>query len=546
MKQNSTSPPDLWDVVVIGGGPVGLAATIELARRGISTLMLERNDRVGHAPRAKTCNVRTCEHLRRWGIVDQLRARAPFGIDYPSNVVFATRLAGHPLARFENAFFCRPGAHPLYAEHAQWIPQYKLEQTLLDYAKDLPAATLRFNSDVTAIEQDDDCVTLKVESPRGVEVLQSRYVIGADGAGSATRAALGIRMLGDGALSKNRMLIFRAPELAQSHALGPAVAYWIVNGDAPGVLGPMDDDGRWYFGFTPQPGLEDAVDALRRATGLNLEPEVLSVGDWTAYQLVAERYREGRVFLAGDACHLHPPYGGYGMNLGVGDAVDIGWKLAAVLQGWGGQRLLASYEIERRPVHVRTIDEAVINHNSSSGSLASADLEEAGPVGQSARAKAGERILNEKIREFDTLGVVLGYRYDDSPVIIGDGTEAPPHHYRDFTPSGRPGNRAPHYWIDAELAAHKTALYDLFGEGFSLLVTESDDAEVPTLRTSAAELGVPLKVVVIEDPALRALYGARYALIRPDQHIAWRGDSIPADTGQLLATVAGHGPERRH
>lgn len=531
--------PGTWDVVVIGGGPVGLAATIELARRGVRVMLVERNDRVGHAPRAKTCNVRTCEHLRRWGVVDQLRARAPFGVDYPSNIVFATRLAGHALARFENAFFCRPGAHPLYAEHAQWIPQYKLEETLADHARDLPAASLRFQHTVTALTQDDAGVTLTLDTPRGTETIRSRYVIAADGAGSGTRKALGIRMIGDGALSKHRMLIFRAPELAKQHALGPAVAYWLVNRDAPSVMGPMDDDGRWYFGFTPQPGLEDPVQALRLATGLDLDPEVLLTDDWTAYRLVAERYREGRVFLAGDACHLHPPYGGYGMNLGVGDAVDIGWKLAAVLQGWAGDALLDSYGIERRPVHLRTIEEAVINHNRSSGSLVTESLEEDGADGDAARTTARERILHEKVREFDTLGVVLGYRYDDSPVIVGDGTDAPPHHYRDFTPSARPGNRAPHYWLEADSTAYGAALYDRLGDGFTLLVTQGDDTGAAALRASADKLGVPLTTLAISDPALHALYGARYVLIRPDQHVAWRADALPADAAPLLTIVTG-------
>lgn len=530
--------PTLWDVAVIGAGPVGLAATIELAKRGLKVVLIERNDRVGHAPRAKTCNVRTCEHLRRWGIVERLRAKAPFGIDYPSNIVFATRLAGEPLARFENAFFCRPGPHPLYAEHAQWIPQYKLEETLLEYVRELPGVALRFNTRVTAIAQDDDRAAVTVETADGTETLASRYVVAADGAGSTIRGALGIRMLGDGALSKHRMLIFRAPELASRHRLGPAVAYWLVNADTPAVMGPMDDGGRWYFSFTPRHEDDDAVEALRRATGLELDPEVLSTGDWTAYRLVAERYRQGRVFLVGDACHLHPPYGGYGMNLGIGDAVDLGWKLAAVLQGWAGDALLDSYGAERRAVHLRTIEEAVLNHAQSSAALALDDIEAPGPAGIAARETARRRILAEKVREFDTLGVVLAYRYDDSPVIVDDGTAAPPLHFREYEPTARPGSRAPHYWLGADYRARGAALYDRFGDGFTLLATAGAAGTAPLL-SAAAERGVPVELVDIDDPALHALYGARYALIRPDQHVAWRGDSLPADIDALLDVVTG-------
>jgi 2-polyprenyl-6-methoxyphenol hydroxylase-like FAD-dependent oxidoreductase len=538
IPDNNTTP--LWDVVVIGAGPVGLATTIELSRRGIRCLLVERNERVGVAPRAKTCNVRTCEHLRRWGIVDQLRARAPFGIDYPSNIVFATRLAGKPLARFDNAFYCKHGRHASYAEHAQWIPQYKLEETLLEHVNTLPDAQLRFNVEATGLEQNEDSVTLTLKTARGVEHVRSRYVVAADGAGSHIRTALDIRMSGVGALSKHRMMIFRSPELEHRHALGPAVAYWLLNSDTPSAMGPMDDGGRWYFGFTPKEGEDgDALAAFRRACALDIEPEVLSVGDWTAWQLVADRYRNGRVFLAGDACHLHPPYGGYGMNLGIGDAVDIGWKLAAVLQGWGGEVLLNSYETERRPVHLRTIEEAVFNHTNSSGALALEGIEDEGPDGDEVRRNAGERIRATKQREFDTLGVVIGYRYDNSPVVIDEG-HAPPAHYRDYVPSAAPGARAPHLWLtDGESTAHGNALYDHFGDGFTLLITSGDEAAAAPLLAAAKARHIPLTALAIDSAGLRNLYEQRFVLIRPDQHVAWRGDHLVDDVDALLTIVTG-------
>ena len=540
MSIPDSNTQSLWDVVVIGAGPVGLATMIELSQRGIRCLLVERNERVGAAPRAKTCNVRTCEHLRRWGIAGQLRARAPFGIDYPSNIVFATRLAGKLLARFENAFYCKPGRHDFYAEHAQWIPQYKLEETLLAHVNTFPCAQLRFNTEATELEQNEDSVTLTLKTAAGIEHVKSRYVVAADGAGSHIRTALDIRMSGVGALSKHRMMIFRSPELEHQHALGPAVAYWLINGDTPSAMGPMDDGGRWYFGFTPRDGEDgDALAALRRASGLDVEPEVLSVGDWTAWQLVADRYRTGRVFLAGDACHLHPPYGGYGMNLGIGDAVDIGWKLAAVLQGWGGDVLLDSYETERRPVHLRTIEEAVFNHTNSSGSLLLEGIEDDGPHGDEIRRTAGDRIRATKQREFDTLGVVIGYRYENSPVIVEDGN-APPAHYRDYVPSAAPGGRAPHLWLtQGESTAQGNALYDHFGAGFTLLITTGDEAAAAPLLAAAKARHIPLTALAIEDPELHRLYEKRFVLIRPDQHVAWRADQIVDDVDALLTIVTG-------
>ncbi|MFT4510606.1 FAD-dependent oxidoreductase [Caballeronia sp. 15711] len=527
------------DVAIIGAGPVGLAAAIELSRHGVKCVVIEKNERVGHAPRAKTCNVRTCEHLRRWGIVQALRDRAPFGVDYPSTIQFATRLAGKPLAHFDNAFYCRPGRHPLYAEHAQWTPQYKLEETLLDHVRTRPEVEIRFNTSLESFEQAHDSVTLTLHSAHaGGQTLRSSYVIGADGAGSTTRAALSIRMSGKGALSKNRMLIFRQPGLAAMHNLKPAVAYWLVNADAPCVMGPMDDNDRWYFSFVPSTDDQDPVDALRRATALDIDPEILNAGDWTAYQLIAESYRSQRVFLAGDACHLHPPFGGYGMNLGIGDAVDLGWKMAAVLNGWGGDTLLDSYEIERRPVHLRVIEEAVINHASSSQSLLVDKLEENSATGDRIRSEVGDRILAAKEREFDTLGVVLGYRYEGSPVIVEDGSPPPTVHFRDYEPTARPGSRAPHVWLD-ENDVRGSALFDRFGDGLTLLVTDRSLPAVVRIEDIALRRGVPFKTVRVDDARVSRLYDAPLILIRPDQHVAWRGKELPTDLDALLDHVLG-------
>lgn len=540
METVQTAGTRQCDVLIVGAGPVGLATAIELGQCGIRCIVIEKNDRVGHAPRAKTTNVRTCEHLRRWGIVDALRARAPLGIDYPSVIQFATRLNGYPLARIENAFFCRPGPSNLYAEHAQWVPQYLLEETLREHVATLACVDLRFNTRFEEMTQDAHGVRATVHDAASAvhHDIHARFVIGADGAHSAVRRALNIAMQGRGALARHRMMIFRQPGLDRMHGLGPAVMYWLLNAEAPAVLGPMDRDDCWYFSFTPKHDDDDPVAVLRQATGLQLNPEILSCGDWAAHELIAERYRDGRVFLAGDACHLHPPYGGYGMNLGIGDAVDLGWKMAAVLQGWGGPALLDSYEIERRPVHQRFIAEAVINYATASEQMASAALEDAGAGGDALRAEAGPRIAATKQREFRTLGIVLGYRYADSPVIVADGSAPPPEHPTDYLPSAHPGCRAPHAWL-----ADGSALFDHFGPGYTLLVTEGGDASATAIERAAQAAGVPLTVLAPDAPGLRTLYEARLALIRPDQHVAWRGDTLPLDCAALLDSVRGALPQ---
>jgi 2-polyprenyl-6-methoxyphenol hydroxylase-like FAD-dependent oxidoreductase len=529
-------------VLIVGAGPVGLALAIELGHRGIRCIVVERNDRVGHAPRAKTTNVRTREHMRRWGIAQQLREASPLGPDYPSNVLFVTRLSGYLLTRFDNAFYCAPGKSPLYSEHAQWIPQYTVEEVMRAHAESLAAVDIRFNQELQALEHHDGRVRARIHDlGTGTSyAIESQYLVGADGARSTVRQAIGARMHGTHRLSRHYNIIFRAPGLAHAHTHGPAIMYWQVNGEVPSVIGPMDRGDKWFFmptaiGTDANLSDHEAVSLIRRATGIDLPYEILSSDQWIASRLVADRYGDGRVFLAGDACHLHPPFGGYGMNMGIADGVDLGWKLAAVLQGWGGSLLLDSYERERRPVHDYVMDEAVANHAILSNHLLAEGIEDPGEAGAQARREAAARIQAAKIREFNTLGVVLGYRYDDSPVIVGDGTPPPAQDFLNYMPCARPGCLAPHAWLQ-----DGSSLYDHFGQGFTLLALDDPDAaDIERASYTAREAGMPLKVLNPREPIIGDLYKARYVLIRPDQHVAWRGDAWPDDGERLLEQVTG-------
>ncbi|HEX9431280.1 MAG TPA: FAD-dependent monooxygenase [Burkholderiales bacterium] len=512
------------EVLIVGAGPVGLALAIELGQRGVRCVVIEQHDRVGVAPRAKTTNVRTREHLRRWGIADKLRDASPLGVDYPANVVFATRLNGFELCRFENNSYCAPGKNPLYAEHGQWIPQYELEKVLKSHAESLPGVEIRFGRKLESFTQDEGGVRAEL----GAETIESKYLVGADGSRSTVRERIGARMSGV-TLGRHCNAIFRAPGIARAHKLGPATMYWLVNRDAPSVTGPMDKGDIWYFGGNQPDGGklegEGAKALIRHATGLDLPIEILSNDEWVAHRLIADRYRDRGVFLAGDACHLHPPFGGYGMNMGIGDAVDLGWKIAAVLQGWGGARLLDSYEQERRPVHEYVMDEAVANHALLPRQMWRPGLEDATPAGASVRADIGAQIKAAKIREFSTLGVVKGYHYSGSPIVVGDGSAPPSRDFQNYVPSAHPGCIAPHAWL-----ADGSSLYDHFGQGFTLLAT---DGAMPSIAAPS----VPLKVV--KQAGLRDLYQARYALIRPDQHVAWRGDSLAPE---IFDRVTGRSP----
>lgn len=528
-------------VLIVGAGPTGLALAIELGHRSIPCLVIERNARVGHAPRAKTTNVRTREHLRRWGIADKLRQASPLGVDYPSNVLFVTRLAGYELARFENAMYCAPGKNPMYSEHAQWVPQYTVEEVLREHAASLPGVEIRFNCELVGFEQGDK-VSARVKDldAGGETVIVADFIVGADGARSAVRDAIGAKMEGTYGLSRNYNVVFRAPGLDKAHRHGPAIMYWQVNTDVPSLIGPMDTGDRWFFMPTAVPEnvrfrAADAAPLISRATGIDLHYEILSSDEWVASKLLADRYRKGRVFLAGDACHLHPPFGGYGMNMGIADGVDLGWKLAAVLQGWGGGALLDSYESERRPVHQFVLDEATANHATLSNHLVQSGLEDDTEAGAEARSTIAARVMSTKLREFNTLGVVKGYRYVASPVIAEEDGPPPQPDFLNYLPSARPGCIAPHAWLH-----DGRSLYDTFGSGFTLLVTDgSQDSAVQGFQSAARDTRVPLSVSLAPQGSVAALYGARYALIRPDQHVAWRGDDLPDDAAALLARVSG-------
>lgn len=533
-----------FDVVVIGAGPVGLAAAIELGLRGVSVLVAERNARGGLAPRAKTTNARTRTHLRRWGVADALAAASPLGVSYPNDVHFVTSLSGYPLAKFRNAFNAFPERADAYPEHAQWVPQYTLEAVLLERAQSLPNVTLRFDTTFVGAEQDDETVTIRLSDAAGETLVTSRYLIGADGARSAVRDAIGATMEGTYGISRHSNVVFHAPGLAQAQVHGPGVMFLQIGPNGLSITGPMDKGDIWYFGTGLRDGepptAEETVALIKQTTGIDLPYKILSADQWVASTLLADKYSEGRIVLAGDACHLHPPFGGYGMNMGVGDAVDLGWKIAAVLQGWGGPGLVMSYEAERRPVHQFVIEEALANHQMMLGSPWRDGMDADTPEGEAVRKAVGAAIQTAKAREYHTLGTVLGLGYENSPIIDGEPGAPPPHDGQRYTPSARPGHLAPHGWL-----ADGRSLYDAFGPGFALVVAEgADEAQVALAAAEARELGAPLEVVR-PGPAITDLYDADLTLVRPDQHVAWRGDRWTGALARAIGRGDARGPAEK-
>lgn len=513
-------------VVIAGAGPVGLALALELSRRGVASVLVDPGEERRGAPRAKLTNVRSMEHMRRWGLADQLREAAPLPRDYSNDIVFVTRLTGHLLTRFTDVFASTPVRREEFPEPAQQVPQYVVEEVLRAAVSNSELVS-QVKGFVTDFVEDEASVRVHIEGEIARSV-EAEYLVGCDGGRSVVRRALGAAMVGDHALTQNLGIVFRAPELSRLHPHGPALHYWLVNPDAPGFMGPIDLDGHWWLIRTgiptdQDPLLLDAAQLVRDAVGAPLDPQILVLDPWQAHRLTAVPVASKRVILAGDAAHLHPPFGAHGMNMGIGDAVDLGWKLAATLDGWAGDLLLASYVPERQPLHQRVVDEAALNNRLLANSFVSTDLDD----DPAARARAGEEIERGKKREFSSLGLVLGYSFDYSPLVIPDGTEALRPSVTEYTPSARPGSLLPHRWL-----LDGSSLYDHLDPWFTLLRPRGAKTETARAFAAAAkELSVPLKV--LEDDR------DEIVLVRPDRIVCWRESTEPDAPRDVLDVVAG-------
>jgi 2-polyprenyl-6-methoxyphenol hydroxylase-like FAD-dependent oxidoreductase len=546
--------PAETSVLIAGGGPFGLMLANELGRRGVQVLLVDPKDGTTRNVQANATQARTMEHYRRLGFADEVRALG-MPPDFPTDIAYFTRFATHELARFSLPS-ARDARQLVKALSGSWsaaeLPhrcnQKFIEPVLRRHAERLTGVSVNYGWRMTHFEALESGVQVRVEPAAGgrPQTVKARYLVGADGPRSLTRQLLGIRYTGETGVTRDfvggRMYAVHCRIPAFYREIPHAPAWMNVNFNRERRCFMPAVDGRDEFAFHTQlkPHEDEArvTDAsaaamVQQAIGAPLAVDVLAHDAWTAgHSLVAERFGAGRVFIGGDAAHLFTPTGGLGYNTAVEDAVNLGWKLAAVLKSQAGPRLLASYDAERRPLATRNTSYAR-GFADSLGIEPPQEIEDDSPAGALARRRAGAHFASHGAAEFNIPGITFGGRYDGSPAIVEDGSAPPPDRANVYVPSACPGGRPPHLWL-----ADGRSLFDAFGFEWTLL--RLGRTEGTAFERAAGRLGLDLALFDLRTEEARELYGAELALIRPDHVVAWRGNHDRA-ADAVLSRLTGLG-----
>ena len=533
------------EVLIVGAGPTGLTLAIDLGKRGVRCTLIEQKAQPAFLPKMERVNARTMEIYRRMGLAQQIRT-AGLRADCPMDVYIVLALNEPALLHLPypsvaeaqaETRVSNDGSLPL--EPYQLISQYTIEPLLKAIAETIPAVTVRFGCEFLSLQQDGDGVTARVRSSDGgPQDLRAAYLVGCDGGTSPVRKELGIKLAGEGNLLGLRQALYRCEELFERLPLGNGPGkgrHYHVADDKATQLIMQDSTKHW----TLHSMVETAAEMDRQfenTVGVALPYQRLSCDPWRQNLLLADRYGKGRVFLAGDAVHLVIPTGGLGMNSGIGDAVDLSWKLAATLRGWGGPSLLASYEIERRQVGEHNVGAsryATLGRRKWR-SMWRPDIRDDTPAGAATRHNLSAVAGIEQRKSNEMIGAELGYRYVDSPVICNI-PGGPEHLFREYQPTTWPGARLPHVWLDDGMP-----MQDRVPDGYTTLKLGRSKADASGLERAIRSHGAPATVLDVPDRIAREIYGYDLNLLRPDMHVVWRGNTAPEDAAEVAAIATGH------
>jgi len=538
-------------VLIVGGGPIGLTLAIDLGKRGVRATLIEQKEAPQFLPKMERCNARTMEIFRRMGVAERVRA-AGLPANVPMDVFIVLSLTRPPLLHLpypsvaearEQIRSRKDGSLPL--EPYQLISQYTLEPLLKSIAETLPSVSVRFGCRLEAFTQDGSGVTAQIRDIEGTgSAIRATYMVGCDGGGSTVRKGLGIKLRGEANLLELRQALFRCDGLFERIPIGsgPGRGRHYHVADAQHSFLIVQDSTRHFTLHSMVERDEDMKAMFEKVVGVPVRYEMIACNPWRQNLLLADRYRDRRVFLAGDAVHLVIPTGGLGMNSGVGDAIDLSWKLAATLAGWGGPALLDSYEIERRQVGERNVGAS----RYASLGRRKWRLQYRPEIGDDTRegAEARENLTRvaiiEQPKSNEMIGAELGYRYVDSPVVC-DIPGGPEHRFREYEPTTWPGARLPHVWLADGVAAQDRIPF----EGYTLLCLGGTKADSSGLERAMRACAAPLARLDLPDEAAREIYGCDLLLLRPDLHVVWRGNRAPEDAGEVAATVTGQAGTRK-
>lgn len=540
------------DVLVVGAGPVGLTLATDLARRGVQVVIAEIRQ-FAEPPNVKCNHVssRSMEHFRRLGVAATLRA-AGLPEDYPNDVVFRTAMTGTELTRIpipcrKDRYTAQQGPDTDWAtpEPPHRINQIFLEPLLLHHAVAQKGLALLNRTQITDLAQDETGVTVTLLDldTQDSRTLRVRYVAGCDGGSSSIRKKIGAKLEGTEVIQRVQSTYIRAPELASLLPGKPAWCYYAVNTRRCGTAFAIDGHETWlvHNHLHPDEPEFDSVDrdaSIRHILGVdaNFKYDIITKEDWVGRRLLSNRFRDRRVFLAGDAAHLWVPYAGYGMNAGIADATNLAWLLDAAVKGWGDEAILDAYEAERHPI-TEQVSHFVMNHAQKmikARRAVPANIEDQDPEGEAARALIGAEAYELNVQQFCCEGLNFGYFYEKSPIIAHEAEPAPAYTMGSFTPSTVPGCRAPHFWLD-----NGASLYDLLGQGYSLLRFDAN-VEVQGFLDSTKKINMPIQLIDLHAQSqVPSAYQHRLILCRTDQHVIWRGDVLEAAHQPLLDVLRG-------